>query len=264
MCVIVISPSKKNRPTLETLKRCERSNRDGGGVAWLENGKPTFRKGVDAEFIHDIMQTKGGAVVAHFRIATVGGVKPVLCHPFPISPRPSQALQGQSDSVLFHNGTWSEWESVLSSVLKRSGLQAEGEFSDSRASALVASVAGRKALSKMGGKFCVLDSEGAFMFNGGWTKHTDGNWYSNMHWDWKPKYTQTYSSYKGVSLFDEACEVLEEDDRLERQAEGHLSKSFSKLGIKPNMNNSMVRRAVQRSQGLLSLGETLTKMGVGK
>jgi hypothetical protein len=172
-------------------------------------------------------------------------------------------LQGQSDSVLFHNGTWSEWESVLSSVLKRSGLQAEGEFSDSRASALVASVAGRKALSKMGGKFCVLDSEGAFMFNGGWTKHTDGNWYSNMYWDWKPKYTQTYSSYKGVSLFDEACEVLEEDDRLERQAEKHLA-GFSKLGITPNLKHSIVRRAVQRSQGLLSLGETLTRIGIGK
>jgi hypothetical protein len=115
----------------------------------------------------------------------------------------------------------------------------------------------------MGGKFCVLDSEGAFMFNGGWTKHTDGNWYSNMHWNWASKYTQTKSSYKGSSLFDEACEVLEEDDRLEVQAEKHLA-SFSKLGIKPNMKNSMVRRAVERSQGLFSLGETLQKLGVGK
>ena len=81
------------------------------------------------------------------------------------------------------------------------------------------------------------------MFNGGWTKHTDGNWYSNMHWDWKPKYTKTYSSYKGISLFDEAYEVLEEDDRLERQAE----KQFDK-----------------RAEGLLSYEETLTKLGLKK
>jgi hypothetical protein len=240
MCVIVISPSKNKRPTLETLKRCERSNRDGGGVAWIEDGKPTFRKGVDAEFIHDIMQTQSGPVVAHFRIATVGGVKPVLCHPFPITKNPSQKLQGQSDSVLFHNGTWPEWNSVLNSVLIESNLdRPQGEFSDSRASALVVSVAGRDALSHMGGKFCVLDNTGAYMYNSGWTKHSDGNWYSNMHWNWKPAYTKTYSSYKGVSLFDEACDVIDDDARFEDQFARYTRKT---------------------DKGLLSLGETLTKL----
>lgn len=116
----------------------------------------------------------------------------------------------------------------------------DGEFSDSRASAFVVSVAGREALSRMGGKFCVLDSSGAYMYNEGWTKHTDGNYYSNMHWDWKPAYTKSYSSYKGISLFDEACDVIEEDARFERQADRHFRKT---------------------EKGLLSLGETLNRMG---
>jgi len=232
MCVIVISPTSKNRPTMETLKACEASNRDGGGVAWLENGRPTYRKGVDAEFIHDIMQTQKGAVVAHFRIATVGGVKPVLCHPFPISPRPSQALQGQHDAVLFHNGTWGGWEATLNAVAKRAGIQTFGEFSDSRASALVASVAGLGSLNRMGGKFCVLSSEGAYMYNEGWTKHTDGNWYSNMWWESRLyKKSKYYSSYTRSSLFDEACEILDEEGRLSRQAERHLNR---KGGLLPH------------------------------
>ena len=258
MCVIVISPKKANRPTLETLKACEASNRDGGGVAWLENGKPTYRKGVDAEFIHDIMQLVSGPVVAHFRIATVGGVKPVLCHPFPISPKPSQALQGQHDALLFHNGTWSQWEGTLNAVAKRYNLQPSGEFSDSRASALVASVAGLASLNKMGGKFCVIKSDGAWMYNEGWTKHSDGNWYSNMWWRSRlEKKSKYHSTYHRSSLFDEACDMLSEQGRLSRQAEKHLE-------YQPNMRNSNIRRMVERKEGLLSLRETIDKLGGSK
>lgn len=253
MCVIVISPKASNRPTLETLKACEASNRDGGGVAWLENGKPTYRKGVDAEFIHDIMNLVSGPVVAHFRIATVGGVKPVLCHPFPISPSPSQALQGQHNALLFHNGTWSSWEGTLNAVAKRHNIQLKGEFSDSRASALVASIAGLESLNKMGGKFCVIKSDGAWMFNGGFSRH-EGNWYSNMWWQSRLKEkSKHYASYHRSSLFDEASDCLQEQGRLSRQAEKHLEAT-------PNMRNSNIRRMVERKEGLLSLRQTLDKL----
>lgn len=238
MCVIVISPTSKNRPTMETLKACEASNRDGGGVAWLENGRPTYRKGIDAEFVHDIMQTQKGSVVAHFRIATVGGVKPVLCHPFPISPRPSQALQGQHDAVLFHNGTWGNWEATLSAVARQAGIEPVGEFSDSRASALVASVAGLKSLFRMGGKFCVLKKDGAWMYNEGWTKHTDGNYYSNMWWESRlQKKSKYYASYTRSSLFSETSEMLEEEGRLSRQAEHHFNRKGGLLSHRDAVKN---------------------------
>lgn len=247
MCVILISIDKKTRPSLETLLACQASNRDGGGVAWVENGRPQYVKNVDANFIHNILQTKKGQVVAHFRIATVGGIQPVLCHPFPIARNPSEGLSGSAKRVLFHNGTWGDWEKNLNKAIKSvNAHRPSGLFSDSRAGAVVASIKGLKAIHTFGGKFCVLSKKGAFMYNEGWVKHTDGVWYSNLHWNYRTKKYASlprkswYSGYhddipwddnalptcykptsyeykKQPSLFDQACSLLKRTDVAEKK-----------------------------------------------
>lgn len=252
MCVILISVSKKDRPSLSTLLACQASNPHGGGVAWVERGVTHFAKDVDAKFIDDICKTKSGQIVAHFRIATVGGVTPSLCHPFPISRNPSVELRGKAKRVLFHNGTWPEWNAVLSKAIDQSNASLpSGIFSDSRASAVVASLEGTKRLHKFGGKFVVFSKKGAFMYNEGWTKHTDGVWYSNLHWNYRlssglksgesKRWKKTYPYYKGDSLFDQACNILGEqkieggqwvdveDERLDAQYYHNISKPTQRL-----------------------------------
>ncbi len=137
MCVILICPPKV-RPSRRLLELCELGNPHGAGIAWREAGMVHWFKTDTLDQIELLARRKAGEIVIHFRIASVGGVTPALRHPFPVSPRAGLATAGSARTVLFQNGTWLGWQEALERAGK-AGLEIPGgEWSDTRAAALLA------------------------------------------------------------------------------------------------------------------------------
>lgn len=137
MCVIVVC--EKRYPTDKELEMFEDENPDGAGVAWREAGRVRFVKGLDAEALGRMRPFLEARlpVVLHFRIATVGGKLPQLCHPFPLDgPEPREVMGGVADRVLFHNGTWTDWYDYFADSLDQDPWKwkhvVRGDWSDSR------------------------------------------------------------------------------------------------------------------------------------
>lgn len=126
MCVIL--SCKVKHPTFSMLERAHAANPHGAGVAWLKDGQVYWRKGLDAVQVSELITdgTLQFPYVVHFRLASVGEQSPELCHPFPIVDLSPTDLQGTASQVLFHNGTWRDYESHL---LK---MPLQGAVSDTR------------------------------------------------------------------------------------------------------------------------------------
>lgn len=100
MCIAIVAPKGHKIPD-DVLVKCERSNRDGGGFAYInDKGKVEIRKGFfnleDFKKAYDEKYKKFGVnnpMLVHFRIATQGVVAPTNCHPHKIV-----------DGALIHNG----------------------------------------------------------------------------------------------------------------------------------------------------------------
>lgn len=103
-------------PSNKIISQCFVANRDGAGYMLPFNGKVIIRKGFMCvnslkndfdTFVRkhdiDILQTP---IVFHFRIATHGGVKKELCHPYPVCENYDNMrnLSGTCDIALAHNG----------------------------------------------------------------------------------------------------------------------------------------------------------------
>ena len=73
MCVIITSPDRSRRPTLEQLTLCEATNSHGSGLAWLSGRHVQYEKGLSVVEIHDFLRRLNGPAIVHFRIASVGG-----------------------------------------------------------------------------------------------------------------------------------------------------------------------------------------------
>jgi hypothetical protein len=173
MCVIISSPDKKHRPSLATLRAAEARNPHGSGIAFLQHNKVQWIKGLSPEAIAELLDIVSGPAVVHFRIATVGGKRAELCHPFPISPTAPLKAYGQASAVLFHNGHWHDWQDFAMT------LKLEGPLSDSRVMAAAVHRDGRALLKKIAsaGRFVILTRKGAEIY-GQWTHH-EGCDYSN-------------------------------------------------------------------------------------
>lgn len=109
MCVIITSTSSAQRPTLRQLELCEVANSHGSGIAWADGKRVRYAKNWSVEKIHAHLAAVAGPAIIHFRIASVGGVKADLCHPFPITHAAELQQHGSARRVIFHNGTWSDW-----------------------------------------------------------------------------------------------------------------------------------------------------------
>lgn len=150
MCVILVCD--KRRPSSSMLKACAAANRDGAGMAWMVNkgnkgndrkhDKPSvrWRKNLTLDEVTVLTKKVALPFVVHFRIASIGGVRPELCHPFPVSATETVGpLAGMSDAVLFHNGHWAEWaEPVRNSIIHGNAKMPQGPWSDSRGMAFLA------------------------------------------------------------------------------------------------------------------------------
>jgi len=153
MCVILVCPENV-RPKPEVLYACHEANPHGAGVAWREGGRVRWEKSLGPGQLLKLLRELNGEIVIHFRWASVGGVDPRLCHPFPITPKASISLTGVAESLLFHNGTWGGYVDALERLEQhRKAPLPTRPMSDSRAAALVVHTTGPDSLQRLPGRW---------------------------------------------------------------------------------------------------------------
>jgi hypothetical protein len=159
MCVILVCPENV-RPSKSVLYACHDANPHGAGVAWRKNGRVRWEKNLGPGKVMLLLkELPPGEAVIHFRWASVGGVDPRLCHPFPVTKRANLSLSGTADTVLFHNGTWSGYVDALLRLEEvRKAPRPKSPMSDTRAAALVTHTTGPDVLNKLPGKWVWMDA----------------------------------------------------------------------------------------------------------
>lgn len=83
MCLLIYKPEGKKIPK-EHFEKGFRTNSDGGGFSWVENGKVLIRKpfwNVDDMWKEYVLH-EDKQMIVHFRITTHGGTTGDNCHPF--------------------------------------------------------------------------------------------------------------------------------------------------------------------------------------
>lgn len=199
MCVLYVCEEKI--PSLKRLEANQWLNDDGNGVAWIEKGKVRWQKGiVTAYALHSLMKVLPLPIIAHQRMRSAGTTCPELTHPFPVNDRVDLRLAGTAKSVLFHNGTVSDWEKDLERArgfVKMPG----GEWSDTRMMAWMYARYGETVLHRYaaGQRVAVLTPDGPVVYNPKlWCyapKETGGYWQSS-------DYSRTAISSSYYSHFD--------------------------------------------------------------
>jgi hypothetical protein len=196
MCVIMIG--EKVRPTTGMIAAAFDANDAGAGIAWRENGIVKWEKGLDLEKITKYCEEKPLPYVTHFRIPSVGGKCPELCHPFPISRDVTTNLKGSTKGyVLFHNGHWNVWrDKLLDSLIKRDEAVPKGKWSDSRTLAWMAYRYGHNVLNITEEKVVVFSPTDHDIFGPatGWSE-IQGVWCSNTIWENRGKWQRTGRQY---------------------------------------------------------------------
>lgn len=159
------------------------ANPHGAGVSWIEKHKVFFEKGLMTfEDLVALVEGLPRPYVVHTRIATVGGVIPILTHPFVIAPDSPLAFGGSAERLLFHNGHWSGWEDAAKELPPL-----EGDISDSRAMAHIMAHKGGKHLRTLvasSQRVVTVSKRGIRWFGPGW-REFNGIWTSNTHWLWR-------------------------------------------------------------------------------
>lgn len=180
MCVIAIADEV--RPTDEQVGKMFDSNNAGAGIAWREKGVVRWKKGLELEEVTELCAKVPLPYVVHFRIPSVGGKTPYLCHPFPVTAEVPLELQGTTKGyVLFHNGHWGRWrESTLEAAVRSNTKVPGGKWSDTRAMAFHAFIYGSGILEMIDEKSVMFGPDKVEVF-GAWSKE-GGLWVSNRGW----------------------------------------------------------------------------------
>lgn len=208
MCVVAIAQEKAL--TEEHVKKMFGSNRDGGGVAFRKDGRVHWRKGLSEQEMIDQCLTLPIPYVAHFRIASCGGIRADLTHPFPIAKDVPLNLKGSTTgAVLFHNGHYHRWKDQLLSLATGSGLRVPtGAWSDSRLMAWVAAHCGINILPFFDEKIVAYGVEEMDIWGTGWTE-VDGLVVSNRTWE-----HSHMSSFQNMVCKYKQCKVRRVDDTM--------------------------------------------------
>ena len=183
MCVIAIVDD--TRPNERHVEAMWDANDHGGGVAWFEDGKVKWDKGLELVHMQEYVKTLPTPFVMHFRIASCGGRSPLLTHPFVINPEVPLELEGSSaeDPILFHNGHLQQWEEMTVNYSARRGYKIpKGKWSDTRAVALIAAHYGTGILDFLHQKFVVMDPLTQDIETYGDFTFSDGFLVSNQYW----------------------------------------------------------------------------------
>lgn len=189
MCVIAICRTRTLR--WSETQAMDAANPDGIGVAWVnpQDGLVEYWKGLDAPAAQSLIDRLPLPQIVHFRWASVGGQHRLLSHPFPLTEAPPLLLGGAAPSVLFHNGTWANWEQGLAAI------RAAGEYvdpsepwSDTRVMAVLATLHSPHAVAQIVGpaqRLAVLHGDGSVWTAGTFHKH-EGILVSNLWWMPRP------------------------------------------------------------------------------
>lgn len=191
MCVIMLV--NRTRPTEEMVERAWDANKDGAGIAWREgrgdDAEVVWKKGImDVKEIKELVAKVPTPFVVHFRVASCGGVKQTLTHPFIISEKAPLMLEGRTKgAVLFHNGHWSGWnDKALDAAIHSNTKLPEGsDWSDTRAMAWMVHIYGPELIDLLSTQKGIIMSPQKFnIFTGnGWEKINEV-WCSNDYF-WK-------------------------------------------------------------------------------
>lgn len=183
MCVAAIITGAS--PPLADLQDMEAENPHGAGLAWQVPGENqlTYKKGLTAEEVHEILDALPRPVLLHFRWATHGTRSKALTHPFPLGIRAllDPSLEGKAKACLIHNGVWDAYRKHMPDFLDTLKL----DLSDTAVAAYVAlrnpsilrDVRWATAVGRARGKGKPM----AVKTTGGWTTYA-GNQYSNLQW----------------------------------------------------------------------------------
>lgn len=196
MCVIMCY--EDSYPILENLEQAEKYNSDGSGIAWIENNKVCYVKGMDLTSKKIMILIKKHnmqlPIIIHFRIKSSGVLSDQLCHPFVIQKSEKNNLVGTCSKLLFHNGTFREWDDHLLRLCMTKNIKIpNGDLSDSRAISYLCYHLGDNYLNLIdSGKFTVMTNKGIKKY-GNFVDLTYANCSNDSH---KPtEYEKTYESY---------------------------------------------------------------------
>lgn len=195
MCIIAICIKRKL--TKDELDECWYYNRDGAGVAFpISSNEHRMERGFmqkrDLVAYYDTVDVLPHVV--HFRVASSGGVRPGLTHPFICTEDSPLLLQyAGRDMLLFHNGVAVQWEALA----KEHGVPTCGPWSDTRA---LSAIIGRgmepaELLPTAGGKFVTMQGNAIWRY--GEFIEEDGVLFSN-------------SSYKRTAWFSSGSRNMAE------------------------------------------------------
>jgi len=154
MCILAIYP--KNYPKLKDLKNMESMHQNGSGIAFFENGKLFYSKGLkqNAKDIMKIIKDHKPKlpIMIHFRMSSSGVTNcDDLTHPFEINLKGINNLSGYCDYLLAHNGTVNDdfWNCQIELICKLKNIRLpSGNWSDSRAMAFIIAHCGIDYLKK--------------------------------------------------------------------------------------------------------------------
>ena len=159
MCLAIVAETVF--PSWDILQAGEEQNKNGGGIAWIENGLVRWKKSISAKEMWALKDRIKPPILAHFRQATYGGDSPRLCHPFGVSPLAEAELEGTAKQILIHNGSWASWDKmILNSLDYKSPLIPDGPWSDTRGIAFLAFRYGLNFLAILDEKVATMNGSG--------------------------------------------------------------------------------------------------------
>jgi hypothetical protein len=217
MCVIVIVTDNNVRPDDDMIDAMWTKNPDGAGIAWREmkDGEVVvgFEKGLmgvpGRERMRHLMQTVPTPYIGHFRIASRGGVRDTLTHPFPIAKDAPLVLNGYTTGeVLFHNGDWKEWDdNVRIAAMYSNTPLPSGKWSDTRGMAYLSAIYGTGYVELLGSqKGVAFGPKTMEIFSGyGWSKV--GEFFCSNNY-FVPTVTTHYTGNAGYVPSGPMCEMV--------------------------------------------------------
>lgn len=241
MCVAITLAPGTNL-TLEEIRRMDRNNADGVGLAWAYDGHVSWWKTtkVDPQEVLTKMEFWSNFPrLMHFRLATAGGTRPDLCHPFEVGPLAACQPHGASQRVMIHNGHWTRWKEVHDLLDSEGLLPDKGPWSDTRLAAYLAHM-DPDWLTALGGRVAVMDGDETIVRLGDWQELREGIYVSNKHWDTAAGYKRGgydgYRSWKGWEWTEEERASFEKDaktkptelvsDTPDNSRKGHKHKEY--------------------------------------
>lgn len=218
MCIAIYSPIGTNIPCEEYLKTSFENNPHGAGFAYntrhndvqIEKGFmkwEDFKKAINRANAKNALKDRG--VLIHFRIQTHGGINPECCHPFPLVADEAAMKKKniKTNYAVIHNG-----------IISLTGSEAYRREKMSDTMVFIEKYLSKIATNKkwfnnksnfeligdlIDSKMAILNGYGKIHSTNGFTKDSDGNWYSNQTYK-EPRYKKTTSNYNynGYGSYD--------------------------------------------------------------